>query len=139
LALTTEDRLQVAELFSRYAWSLDTANLEAYVGNFTPDAIVEMTAGRFTGHDAIRAYGAGLFANPGWKGRQHFVSQLIVEDTGESARCRVRAYGMIVHRDPDGSCRMMALGTYRDICVKFDGRWLFAERIWRQGPPEDTN
>jgi hypothetical protein len=34
--------------------------------------------------------------------------------------------------------QLVYLGRYADICVKVDGRWLFAERIVRSWNSEDV-
>ncbi len=35
---STQDRLEIYELYARYSWALDTGDTEGYVALFTPDA-----------------------------------------------------------------------------------------------------
>ena len=38
--LTVEDRLAIQDLLARYAWALDTGDVDSFVACFTPDAVV---------------------------------------------------------------------------------------------------
>ncbi len=56
---STQDRLEIYELYARYSWALDTGDTDGYVALFTTDAVVtEETRDRGSrcgkGHDEIR-------------------------------------------------------------------------------------
>ena len=56
-SLSVEDRLAITELFARYCWCFDTADVEGFVALFAPDATYESHGGRrFVGHEAIGGY-----------------------------------------------------------------------------------
>lgn len=40
--LSADDRLAIIELMAKYAWAIDTGDVEAYVACFTPDALLSM-------------------------------------------------------------------------------------------------
>lgn len=126
--LTADERLAIFDLMARYAWSIDTCDVEGYVDCFTSDAIVSMRGNANVGHDAIRTYVMALFARPEFPGRQHHHNEVLIEGNGE--RCRVRSYSTITQLFDDGEAKIMFLGLYRDVVVKLGGRWLFAERYW---------
>jgi uncharacterized protein (TIGR02246 family) len=129
--LTEADRQEIAELFARYAWTMDTRDLDRFVENFAPDgAIVMPGVGSFEGRAEVRRYAEMLTGDPKYPGRQHFVSQSIFD--GDSERCRVQSYGWVTRRGADGACAILSLGQYQDVVVKHEGRWVFAEREYRR-------
>jgi SnoaL-like protein len=81
------DALLIHELYARYSWALDTGNTEDYVPLFHPTATVyETTASgvdEATGHDAIRAFVLRFHRNPEFPGRQHRISQIVIDPDPE--------------------------------------------------------
>ena len=129
-ALTTEDRLDIAELFARYGWCFDSGAVEEFVALFTPTAAYELDGGRrFVGHAQIRSYIAQAATSAWLPGRQHHVDQIVIE--GSATRATARAYCTVTQRAPDGGMSLVYLGRYADVCVKVDDRWLFEERVVR--------
>jgi hypothetical protein len=56
-ALTLQDRADIAELFARYAWSLDRRNVDEFAQLFAPDGVIEMPdVGRFEGNAEVLRY-----------------------------------------------------------------------------------
>lgn len=131
--LTVEDRFAIQDLLARYAWALDTGDVEGLVACFTPDA--RMTEEVFedpdvwVGHDDIRRLSQHYRNAPNFPGRQHHLSQLILDGDGE--RCRSKAFAMVTecHGEPPYLIRFT--GYWDDLLVKADGRWLIAERTVR--------
>lgn len=126
--LTADDRLAIFDLMAHYAWSIDSCDVDGYVACFTTDAVLSMRGVPNHGHDGIRTYVTALFARPEFHGRQHHHGEVIIDGDGE--RCRVKSYSTITQLFEDGEAKTMFLGLYRDVVVKEDGRWLFAERHW---------
>ena len=126
--LTAEDRLDILDLLARYAWAIDSGDVDAYVECFTADAMLKMRSVTSTGHEAIRTYVTGVVTRPEFPGRQHHHGEVRIEGDGE--RCRVRSYSTITQRFEDSEPKIMFLGFYEDVVVKVEGRWLFAERSW---------
>ena len=133
--LDDDDRQQIFELFARYAWSIDTRDIDAFVDCFAEDGAIEMPGvGRFVGRLEIRRYALMLTDDPAYAGRQHFIAQTTMQGDGHA--CIARSYGMVTRRTPDGDCRIMSMGVYDDRCTKESGRWLLAERVFRRWEPE---
>lgn len=126
--LTADDRLAIFELMARYAWAIDTGDVEAYVACFTANAVLSMRGMPNRGHEAIRTYVSGVVNRPDFPGRQHHHNEVLIEGDGE--RCSVKSYSTISQRFEDGESRIVFSGLYRDVVVKQDGRWRFAERHW---------
>ena len=58
--------------------------------------------------------------------RQHFIGQPWIE--GNSARCVMRMYWIVILRRPDDTRVLKQFGEYVDTCVKIDGRWMVEDR-----------
>jgi uncharacterized protein (TIGR02246 family) len=132
-SIETRDELAIHALLARYAWAFGTGNVEAFVGCFTNDATIAEDVfeveDRWTGESDIRAMAEFFFSRPGFPGRQHHVSHVLIE--GDSVRCSVRAFCFVTHciGEPPYAIRMA--GYYDDVVVKRDGRWLFQSRMIR--------
>lgn len=133
--LSVDDRVALQELFTRYAWAIDTADWDGYAGVFVPDALLGMNERRYRGRQEIWDYVHELTSDPSWPGRQHYNGNIYIED-GDASRCTLRTYGEIVYRERDGSNHFRSIGFYRDICVKIDGEWFFEQRLWQVCEPD---
>jgi ketosteroid isomerase-like protein len=131
--LPVEDRIAIQDLIARYAWALDTGDIDSLVDCFTPDAVVIEEVfedpDRWEGHEGIRRLGEHYAASPGFPGRQHHVSQSIVEGSGE--HCTVKSFAFVTECRGEPPYTLRFTGYYDDQLVKADGRWLFQERVIR--------
>jgi len=123
--LTALDRQQITETLARHAFVVDENRLDQLGEVFTPDATYDMTRsgmGVFQGIEALSAAAAQMFA-AGYAPLSHFVTNIIITETGEPA-ASVRSKGlMIMH---DGGLHAVA---YDDTVALHGSRWLIASRI----------
>ncbi len=133
--VSAEDRFAIFELLARYSRALDTGDYDSYANHFTMDALLVIDEERFQGREVIRDYVKRLTSTPTWRGYQHHNSQILIE-AGDGASCVVSCYSSITYRYRDAHLRMMQQGIYRDILVKTDGLWYFAQRIWEPWNPD---
>jgi ketosteroid isomerase-like protein len=125
--LTADDRFEIQELFARYSWAFDTGDVPTFVSLFAPDAAFVLPNGtRFVGHEAIRGYFETRTQAPNFLGRQHNMTNLVIE--GDTNRCTVRSYGFRGLKLATGETSFSWLGQYHDVLVKHEGQWRFAER-----------
>ena len=132
-ALTAEDRLQIHELYARYAWALGTGDTESFVACFTPDAVlcedIFETADRWEGVNNIRSM-IEFFRNlPPFPGRQIHVGQILIE--GNAERAVSKAFCFVTHCTGEPPYPLCMLGYYTDVVEKQEGRWLFRNRLIR--------
>lgn len=127
--MSPQDRLDVIDLIAAYAQALDAAEFDAFIANFAPNAVVELNGRRYEGKEAIAAWFNTMLA----AGRigaaahsRHFIGLPVVH--GDSARCSARTYITLYQLDAAGKPTVPFVGSYTDICVKVDGRWLFEQR-----------
>lgn len=132
-SLSVEDRLAIQDLLARYAWALDTGDVDGLVACFAPEAVVIEDVfeepDRWEGHEGIRRLAEHYRNAPGFPGRQHHVSQCLMEGDGERASAKSFAFVTECHGEPPYTLRFT--GYYEDKLVKRDGRWLFLERVIR--------
>ena len=131
--LPVEDRIAIQDLIARYAWALDTGDIDALVACFAPDAVVIEEVfedpDRWEGHEGIRRLGEHYAASPGFPGRQHHISQSIVEGRGE--HCRVKSFAFVTECRGEPPYTLRFTGYYDDQLVKAGGQWLFKQRVIR--------
>ena len=99
-----EDRLEVQDLISRYAWSLDTGDVEGYVDCFFEDGWIHHDPpGRLEGRDGIRRLTEFLwYEHPfNYLGRQHRMSQVLMtpEPASVAGGVRIKAFWSILQHD----------------------------------------
>jgi uncharacterized protein (TIGR02246 family) len=127
--IPAEDRLAIQDLMARYAWALDTGDDEAYAQLFTTDGVFIERGESFKGRNTLAAHVRELFAvmRPG---NRHHNTQLLFE-SGDANRCVIRSYSSHIYEPEPGAPKVVRMqGFYRDVCVKLDGAWYFAERAW---------
>ena len=129
--MSAEDRLDIFDLFARYAWSYDTGDAPGMAALFTEDGAMEgMDGRRFQGRDAIAGFCQEFIGGPKFRGTQHFNDHLRID--GDGGSCAVRSYWMSVRWDPDSDQRYIKnMWHYHSRCVKLDDTWYFRERVNR--------
>lgn len=123
----TEDKIAIADLFTRYCCALDDGEVETVVACFTPDAVLKSPMIDLSGHQAIREF-AGRFAAQRAAGTQfrHMVTNIAATIDGD--RARATAY-LLVLVSENGGHRTLPPGRYECDLVKEGGAWRFDRRI----------
>jgi len=133
-----EDRLAIQDLMARYAWALDTGDVEGFVSCFTADAVVLEEVfedpDRWEGQEGIRHLAEHYRQSAGFPGRQHHISQLLIE--GAAPECTARSYAFVTecHGEPPYTLRFT--GYYEDRVRREADGWRFVSRrirLW-DGP-----
>src|SRR5437588_5042479 len=87
LAMATEvsvdDRFRIQDALRSYVWANDSGSVEAVVAAFTPDGTVQSTGGPIP----VRRWASETFAQPGRRGRQHWVQPITFQVTANGVRC----------------------------------------------------
>jgi uncharacterized protein (TIGR02246 family) len=127
--MSAEDRLDIFDLFARYAWSYDTGDAKGMAALFTEDGVMEgMDGRRFQGRAAIAGFCQEFIGGVQFRGTQHFNDHLRID--GDDRQCAVRSYWMSVRWDPDSGQRYIKnMGHYHSRCAKLDDSWYFRERV----------
>ncbi len=136
-ASAAEDRLDIIELSSRYAWGIDTVDRTLLARTFTPDAVAEYIGVgenpldlnvRLEGFEKIYEWlHQSLSHRVGWKGLPwHFVENHLVELNGDTATMK-----FYMHNRP-----MAAGGIYTIAAVRTAEGWRIRhlkleEQLWK--------
>lgn len=128
-----EDRFAIQDLLTRYAWALDTGDVDGLVACFVPDGVliedVFEEADHWRGHEQLRRLGEHYRSVPNFPGRQHHITQVQIDGTGE--RRYVRSFIFVTECRGEPPYVVRFAGYYEDTVVKIDGAWLFSERVIR--------
>jgi hypothetical protein len=132
-SLSLEDQLAIRDVIARCAWALDTGDVEAFVTCFCRDGVmlwdVFETPDRWEGEAALRHFAEFFRAQPTSAGRQHHVSNTVIESTAQGARAR--SYVAVALRQGAGPHLLSVMGYYEDQFRREGGRWRLAERAIR--------
>jgi len=118
--LTSDDLVEIQQLYSKYNWALDAGDAEGYASTFTPDGVFNNNVG----HDAIVKFAdtfhAGLGAHV-----HHWNTNLMILPTPEGASGQV--YLLLI----DFATKPASIATsasYADELVKTAQGWRFKKR-----------
>lgn len=131
-----DDLTRVSRLLVDSAHLMDARDWDAYVSLFTDDARFTTELGTVEGRAAIRALFAERLENV--PKSFHVLANITADINGD--RGRAQAFWSYVCADMAGNPQILMFGTYDDIVVRVDDRWLFAERqVTRElgNPPID--
>lgn len=127
---SAEDHLEVINLIARYSRALDSADIEAFLDLYRPDAVIDSMSGMASGIEELRAWMIRLLETRNVGARPskliHFIGVPIVRGAGE--RATAETYTLIVDYTAEGELRLPLLGRYEDELVRVDDRWWIQRR-----------
>ncbi len=135
-AATVADRIEIADLLTRYARAVDTRDWTLYRQVFTPSAHIDYrSAGGIAGDvETVAAWLEQTLA--GFDMTQHLISNLEVHVDGDEARVRAMFFNPM--RTSDGT-RFTCGGWYDHDLVRTDAGWrsrrLVEDAVWFDGLP----
>jgi len=121
-----QDRLDVKELYSRYALTIDDNEADAWVDCFTEDGTFE--SGRFgkhTGKDGLKKFTKLYRESLGGAKVMHVITNVHFKLEGDAG---AGTCYLIYYHCKEGKIQQAAVGRYRDTLRKVNGRWYFASR-----------
>jgi len=129
-----DDRTGILELFARYAWALDTADFDAFLGTFVPDGVLVQVradgSNTFAGAARLRKFATGLCGASWFPGRQHHVGNIVFGAGRPGVWWELCAY-VLVTQARQASVTVEFSGYYHDECVKHGSTWAFRLRRYQ--------
>ncbi len=123
--LTTDDRLEIQQLYAKYNHAIDFGKGEAWAACFTLEGVFEsQMSGKVNGSAALTEFGTAFSQR--LKAR-HWTNNLVVEpaEGGAIGTC----YLMLLRLAKDDKpTSMAATAVYNDRLVKTGDGWRFASR-----------
>lgn len=131
------DRIEIAELQSRYMYAIDWWDADVYASVFTQDGVLAYPEGRAEGRAAIRVVCAGLgemyrragaaAAPAKMAHKRHFVSNIVIGIDGD--RARAACYWFDFNNDNMQRWPyVQAYGHYDDQLIRTAEGWRFTQR-----------
>lgn len=117
-SLTTQDYIDIQQLYARYNVAIDTGNAEAYADTFTADGAFNT----FNGREALLGFARG------YKGlnSRHWNTNLVITPSPEGAKGSVYLFLLDVSTKPPSISTAV---QYDDTLVKSPQGWRFKKRI----------
>ena len=122
--LSTEDRLEIEQLYAKYNHSIDFGDGDAWAKTFTPDGLFDGGRGApMVGTEALAGFANGFASQI--KGR-HWTNNLLVEPSasGAAGKC----YLILFNLAAEGGPAPMVTGVYHDELAKGSDGWRFTSR-----------
>src|SRR5712664_2812194 len=119
-ALTSQDFVEIQQLYAKYNWTLDAGDAEGYASTFTPDGVFNTNVG----HDAIVKFADTFHSGMGAHVR-HWNTNLMILPAPDGASGQV--YLVLV----DFATKPATIATsasYTDQLVKTAQGWRFKKR-----------
>lgn len=131
--MSADDRLDLIELISSYAWNYDCGNAVGTAATFTQGGIIEVPGVRSVQGraDIIRLIEEFYETARGEKAWQHLTSNHVFHGSGKD--CVVYCYWTILETNADNKnyreklYGVATFGYYRAECVQGDGGWLISK------------
>ncbi len=116
-ALSTQDYIDIQQLYAQYNWAIDAGDIEGYVALYTPDG----SFNTFNGAEGLRTFMKGRPAGT----RRHWNTNLAITPSPEGARGKVYLMLIDVGQKPPA---VATAARYDDVIVKTSGGWRFKKR-----------
>ncbi len=123
MTLSTDDRVEITQLYANYNFSLDFGDSAAWAKTFTPDGVFSSATGTFTGTDELKGF-ADAFASR-LKAR-HWTNNLVIDTAGEGATGK--CYLVLFNLGGEGGPTILTSGIYNDELTKTADGWRFKSR-----------
>jgi hypothetical protein len=119
-SLTTQDYVDIQQLYARYYTTIDAGQAEAWAGTFTADGVFNTTT---RGHDALAAFIRR--SSPNGRPMRHWHTNLMLTATPEGATGSVYVMQIDIRSRPPA---VATYSRYDDALVKTPQGWRFKTR-----------
>ena len=127
--LTTEDYIEIEQLYATYNHAIDSGDGEAWAATFTPDGTFNT---RFTGTEALVGFIKMWKEKMNGANRRHWNSSLRITPSAEGANGTVMLMLLDVGTKP---ASIVSTGMYTDALVKTANGWRFKTRAVKTDSP----
>ena len=126
--LSTQDYIDIEQLYSTYNHAIDSGDAEGWAGTFTADGAFN----KFTGHDQLVGFIATWKEKMNGANRRHWNTNLRIVPSKDGASASV--FLMLVDVTTKS---IVATGMYNDTLVKTANGWRFKSRTTKMdaAPP----
>jgi len=126
--LTTQDYIEIQQLYARYVMTIDAGDAEGWANTFTPDGVFNNSS---RGHDALVQFVHDWRDKRSGAERRHWNSNLVITPTDEGVSGSVYLLLLDIGVRPPVP-NMSAV--YEDSLVKTPQGWRFKTRVLHTDP-----
>ena len=126
--LSTQDYIDIEQLYATYNPAIDAGDGEAWAATFTPDG----TFNKFTGHDQLVGFIQQWKEKMNGANRRHWNTNLRILPSKDGASASVFLMLLDVGTKPSS---IVATGMYNDTLVKTASGWRFKTRQTKMDAP----
>lgn len=127
-ALSTQDYIDIQQLYARYAQTIDAGDAEGWANTFTPDGVFNNSS---RGHEALVQFIHDWRDKRDGAHRRHWNSNLVISPTPAGAGGSVYLLLLDTGTRPPTPA---ASYIYDDALVKTAGGWRFKTRVLHADP-----
>jgi ketosteroid isomerase-like protein len=120
--LTTQDYVEIQQLYARYNHAIDSGDAEGWADTFTPDGVFNQ---RYKGRDGLLDFMKQWTTKMNGANRRHWNSNLLITPSAEGASGKVMLMLLEVGTK---SPSILMTGQYSDVLVKTANGWRFKTR-----------
>ena len=127
--LTTQDYIDIEQLYATYNHAIDSGDAEAWAATFTPDGSFNT---RFTGKEGLVGFIKLWREKMNGANRRHWNTNLRITPSAEGANGTVMLMLLDVGAKPPS---IVSTGLYTDVLVKTPNGWRFKTRVVKGDAP----
>ena len=127
-ALTTQDYVEIQQLYARYVMTIDSGDAEAWANTFTPDGVFNNNS---RGHAALVQFVHDWREKRNGGDRRHWNSNLMITPTEDGAAGAVYLLLLDISIKPPAP---VTSAVYEDALVKTPQGWRFKTRVLHSDP-----
>jgi ketosteroid isomerase-like protein len=131
-ALSTQDYVDIQQLYARYALAIDTGDAEGWANTFTPDGVFNNSS---RGRDALVTFVHDWREKRRGASLRHWNSNLVVTPSAEGANGSIY---MLLLDISEKAPAATASYRYEDALIKTAGGWRFKTRVLHRDAPQLT-
>jgi hypothetical protein len=122
-SVTTQDYVEIQQLYARYATLIDAGDAEGWANTFTPDGVFNNSS---RGHDALVQFVHDWRDKRNGAARRHWNSNLVVTPTEQGAAGSIYLLLLDISTRPPVP---VSSSVYEDALVKTPQGWRFKSRV----------
>lgn len=130
MSLSTQDTLDILQLYARYNTAIDTGDGPGFANCFVADGKFDAGFQVLDGHEAIAGFAVGT--HKALPGMRHDATNIVIEGAGE----RATGSAFLIGYDVKAGFKVLATGRYMDELAKTSQGWRFTKRIFSPDKPE---
>lgn len=122
MPLSTDDLIEIQQLYARYNTAIDTGDGESFAGCFVADGVFNPGHALLEGHEAIAGFAVDTHKNLPLM--RHNATNIVIDGDGDAAEGSAFLIGYMAGPE----YKVIVTGRYRDQLTRTADGWRFTDR-----------